>query len=102
MELMGDDLYVLANKGNGPGNSLRLLRASMHDRGKSTLLQDWKSLDLSVNFKPLSFRLACGSVLHFDPRILSTRSEFFQKMLTSGCMEATSGEVDFRNDRSIS
>eukprot|EP00435_Cladocopium_sp_Y103_P037983 s1917_g10.t1 len=38
-------------------------------------------LDLSVETKMLSFRLAEGASLFFDQRLLMARSEYFQKML---------------------
>eukprot|EP00746_Dinoflagellata_sp_MGD_P140428 gnl/MRDRNA2_/MRDRNA2_73684_c0_seq1.p1 gnl/MRDRNA2_/MRDRNA2_73684_c0~~gnl/MRDRNA2_/MRDRNA2_73684_c0_seq1.p1 ORF type:complete len:353 (+),score=55.92 gnl/MRDRNA2_/MRDRNA2_73684_c0_seq1:52-1059(+) len=64
-------------------------------------LRTWQTLDLTAVVQPLSFHLSDGTVLHFDVRILRARSEYFQKMLDSGCREASEGKVDLTSDTSI-
>mmetsp|Transcript_29289 Transcript_29289/g.92416 ORF Transcript_29289/g.92416 Transcript_29289/m.92416 type:complete len:507 (+) Transcript_29289:77-1597(+) len=56
------------------------------------------SVDLKAPVQPLTFRLADGAALQVDRRTLVARSEYFQRMLSSGLREDRSSEVDLTED----
>lgn len=92
---MGEHLFLL-------DSNRRLLRASVHGQSGPLCLGGWCAMDLTELVQPIAFRLKDGSVLHFDARILKAGSEYFLKMLTSGCCEAMKGEVDLTGDQEVS
>merc|ERR1712146_694858 len=57
------------------------------------------SVDLSAPVWPIVFKLANGSALQVDGRLLMARSAYFRGMLSSGLQEATRSEVDLTHDR---
>jgi len=99
-----EELYVLVRKAqSGPGGAdgLRILRASVHGESGPALTRDWRAVDLTEEVRPLAFRLADGSSLHFSGRALAARSEYFRRMLASGCRETQEREVDLRGDPGV-
>eukprot|EP00747_Dinoflagellata_sp_TGD_P214184 gnl/TRDRNA2_/TRDRNA2_87075_c0_seq1.p1 gnl/TRDRNA2_/TRDRNA2_87075_c0~~gnl/TRDRNA2_/TRDRNA2_87075_c0_seq1.p1 ORF type:complete len:518 (-),score=46.09 gnl/TRDRNA2_/TRDRNA2_87075_c0_seq1:183-1736(-) len=68
---------------------------------QTSLAVDLQGLDLTESIRPLVFLLASGERLHVDGRVLGLRSAYFQRMLASGCREASTGEVDLRNDPDV-
>lgn len=79
----------------------RLLRAKVMMEARPTGLSAWQALDMTMALQPISFHLSDGTVLYFDSRVLRARSEYFQKMLESGCREAIEAKVDLTSDASI-
>merc|ERR1712096_303631 len=97
----GDQLYILDEGDNN--DNIRLLRASFVTESAGTAeLGNWHSVDLTEPLEPLAFKLHDGTVLSFDARILKARSEYFEKMLASGCREVAKHEVDLTGDVSVS
>lgn len=83
------------------GGRCQLRRAHVVKKAGTQGLSTWQTLDLTALVQPLSFHLFDGTVLHFDSRILKARSDYFRKMLESGCREAAEGRVDLTSDTSI-
>eukprot|EP00434_Breviolum_minutum_P024679 symbB.v1.2.021795.t1/scaffold1862.1/size98264/4 len=76
------------------------LHAEVHGLPWDTSRHHFEGLDFSQPLKTFVFRLAEGPPLLFDQRLLTARSEYFQKMLddNSGWRETELGEVDLRSD----
>mmetsp|Transcript_88201 Transcript_88201/g.224546 ORF Transcript_88201/g.224546 Transcript_88201/m.224546 type:complete len:481 (-) Transcript_88201:228-1670(-) len=95
---VGNDFYLLDND----EKNIRLLHCSVEkEQAGIGRLNNWCSVDFAEDLQPLTFRLRDGSVLHFDARILKARSEYFERMLASGCREALQCEVDLTGDAGV-
>lgn len=56
---------------------------------------------LAAPVRPIIFRLAGGSALQVDGRLLMARSAYFHDMLTSGLQEDTTSEVDLTQSNDV-
>eukprot|EP00933_Yihiella_yeosuensis_P032252 TRINITY_DN25836_c1_g1_i1.p1 TRINITY_DN25836_c1_g1~~TRINITY_DN25836_c1_g1_i1.p1 ORF type:complete len:501 (+),score=48.41 TRINITY_DN25836_c1_g1_i1:91-1593(+) len=102
----GEDLYIFARSGSRENRVNRLIKASTLKPDASdaidTGMETWLNVNLKQDFRKVEFHLADGTIIYFDERILKARSDYFQKMLSSSCTEASDGKIDMTKDPSIS
>lgn len=100
-----ETLFVVAKTASSSASDLpvglQLWRVPANGACEDSLVKKWREIDLGKMANLITFKFFDGKVLHFDPRLLTARSQYFKGMLASDFREAVDNVVDLQHDASI-